>query len=173
MKIGSIHDDPKEQGQAQWFLVWGGATNTGYFTIQLAKLYGHRVIAVCSSHNFDYVREAGAEVVLDRKDSHASLTSQIRQITAGNLRYAFDAVGSTSATSCLRCLESQEPSNERRVLVALAGFPAEVKKAGKVNGVYKLSDGSQVEVPEIKVKVFHNEPDFGDQILKEITAYSS
>lgn len=46
-------------------LVLGGAGGTGSFAVQLLKLWGARVAATCSGRNADFVKELGAEVVID------------------------------------------------------------------------------------------------------------
>lgn len=46
-------------------LVHGGAGTVGFLAVQLAKWGGARVIATASPRNFDRVRNAGADVVLD------------------------------------------------------------------------------------------------------------
>ncbi|NOD74592.1 MULTISPECIES: NADPH:quinone reductase [unclassified Ruegeria] len=46
-------------------LIHGGAGTVGYLAVQLAKWAGARVIATASRRNFDRVKSAGADVVLD------------------------------------------------------------------------------------------------------------
>lgn len=48
--------------------VGGGAGNVGTAAIQLAASAGARIVASSHSHDFDTVRAAGAEVVLDYRD---------------------------------------------------------------------------------------------------------
>jgi NADPH:quinone reductase-like Zn-dependent oxidoreductase len=128
--------------------------------IQLAKIYGLTVITVASPVNFEYLRQAGADVVLDRNDPDEALR-RIREITHAGLRLAFDAVGPTTARLCARalCKEAGQPSS---VLVALAGLPKDVVE-GPVF--------STIMIPTAKVKLFHNEPTFGRRLLQELTAY--
>ncbi len=49
----------------QTLLIHGGAGTVGYLAVQLARWAGARVIATSSPRNFDRVREAGADVVID------------------------------------------------------------------------------------------------------------
>ncbi|KAL2793167.1 chaperonin 10-like protein [Aspergillus keveii] len=132
--------------ERHWLLIWGGATSTGYMAIQLAKIYGLSVIAVASPANYEYLRQAGADVVLDRNKPDEALR-RIREITRGKLRLAFDAVGPTTARLCASAL-CKEPGQPLPVLVALAGIPK-----------------------DSRVKLFHNEPAFGSRLLQELTAY--
>ena len=46
-------------------LIHGGAGTVGYLAVQLAKWAGARVIATASRRNFDRVKSAGADMVLD------------------------------------------------------------------------------------------------------------
>lgn len=46
-------------------LVLGGAGGTGSFAVQLLKLWGAKVAATCGPRNTDFVRELGADVVID------------------------------------------------------------------------------------------------------------
>ncbi|KAL2847014.1 oxidoreductase [Aspergillus pseudodeflectus] len=160
MGIGPSVPCPISAREHRCLLIWGGATSTGYMAIQLAKIYGLSVITVASTVNFEYLRQAGADVVLDRKDPDEALR-RIREITHGRLRLAFDAVGPTTARLCARalCKEAGQPSS---VLVALAGLPKDVVE-GPVF--------STIMLPTVKVKLFHNEPTFGRHLLQELTAY--
>jgi len=48
-------------------LINGASGNVGLFVIQLAKLWGGKVTAVCSGNKEDLVRDAGADYIIDRK----------------------------------------------------------------------------------------------------------
>lgn len=52
----------------QTVVISGGGGTVGYLAVQLAKWGGARVIATASARDFDRVRNAGADVVLDYKD---------------------------------------------------------------------------------------------------------
>lgn len=49
-------------------LVHGGAGGVGSLAVQMAKHCGARVIATASAHNCDFVRELGADEVIDYRD---------------------------------------------------------------------------------------------------------
>ncbi len=53
-------------------LINGSSGGVGHFAIQIAKAYGGRVTAVCSSRNEDFVRSLGVEQVIayDRESIH-------------------------------------------------------------------------------------------------------
>ena len=49
----------------QTVFISGGAGGTGHLAIQLAKWIGAKVITTTSTHNIDFVRDLGADVVID------------------------------------------------------------------------------------------------------------
>ena len=49
----------------QTVLITGGAGGVGHYAIQLAKAHGARVITTTSTRNVEFVRELGADVVID------------------------------------------------------------------------------------------------------------
>ena len=48
-----------------WFFIYGGSSSVGQYAIQLAKLSGYKVATVASPHNFELVKNFGADVVFD------------------------------------------------------------------------------------------------------------
>jgi len=78
-------------------LVYGASGAVGAAAVQLAKIGGANVTAVCSAANAEWVRELGADRVVDyAKEDFAS----------GDVRYdlIFDAVGKTSRSACGKAL---------------------------------------------------------------------
>ncbi|KAE9390166.1 GroES-like protein [Gymnopus androsaceus JB14] len=72
----------------EFILVWSGATSTGQYVIQFAKLSGLRIITTCSPRNFDLVKSLGAELVFDYADSYTF--KHILTATQGRLTMAVD-----------------------------------------------------------------------------------
>jgi NADPH:quinone reductase-like Zn-dependent oxidoreductase len=67
-------------------LIHGGAGAVGVFAIQLAHSHGAHVTTAVSAHNFDFVKELGADHVVDYKAT--PFETQVRDIDV-----VFDAVG--------------------------------------------------------------------------------
>lgn len=97
--------DGKGDGKGS-ILIYGGSTATGYLAIQFAKLSGYNVIATSSEHNFEYLREAGADKLFDYKAPNAA--EEIRKFTEDKLEFAFDCVSiEQTAEFCSKALSSQ------------------------------------------------------------------
>lgn len=71
-------------------LIYGGSTGTGLFMLQYAKLSGLQVITTCSPHNFQLVKDFGADAAFDYKDPDCG--KKIREYTENKLKYAQDCV---------------------------------------------------------------------------------
>ncbi len=67
-------------------LVHGAAGAVGIFVVQLARLHGAHVIATASAQNMGFVRELGAEKVIDYR------TSRFEDV-CGKMDVVFDTVG--------------------------------------------------------------------------------
>ncbi|ETN37054.1 uncharacterized protein HMPREF1541_08044 [Cyphellophora europaea CBS 101466] len=60
-------DDAEHRG-GQKLLIWGGSSAMGVLSVRYAKLAGYTVVTTASKHNHAMLKEAGADVVLDRND---------------------------------------------------------------------------------------------------------
>lgn len=81
----------------QRVLINGASGGVGPFAVQLGKLYGAEVTAVCSTRNIDLVRSVGADHVIDyTRDDFAS--------TGGRYDVVFDLVGNRSLGELRRVL---------------------------------------------------------------------
>ncbi|MBY0426066.1 MAG: NAD(P)-dependent alcohol dehydrogenase, partial [Cytophagales bacterium] len=72
-------------------LVNGSSGGVGHLTVQLAKIYGAKVTAVCSSRNRDFVLGLGADAVIayDQEDIHQHAGRYDLVVdTHGNLTYS-------------------------------------------------------------------------------------
>jgi NADPH:quinone reductase-like Zn-dependent oxidoreductase len=70
----------------QTVLIHGGAGGVGHFAIQFAKVHGARVATTVSRGDLDFVRELGADVIIDRDAGR--FEDQIRAVDL-----VFDLVG--------------------------------------------------------------------------------
>jgi NADPH:quinone reductase-like Zn-dependent oxidoreductase len=89
-KEGSWVSGPGKECSRQ-FLVYGGSSGVGLFTIQLAKLMGHKVVTACSARNFDLVKSYGADAVFDYNDGEGAIKA-IREATGGGVHKALDCI---------------------------------------------------------------------------------
>lgn len=83
----------------QRVLVNGAAGSLGSAAVQLAKIAGAHVTAVCSERNFELVRELGADVVIDYHNEDFTRSSASFDIV-------YDAVGKQTYRACKRVLTS-------------------------------------------------------------------
>ena len=81
-------------------LINGASGGVGTFAVQLAKIFGAHVTAVCSAGNADLVRSLGADRVLDYAKE---------DFTQGTARYdlILDMAGSHSFSACQRILTTR------------------------------------------------------------------
>ena len=70
----------------------------GIFAVQLAKIFGSEVTAVCSSKNFDLVKSLGADRLIDYKQQDFTQDAALYDII-------FDAVAKESFSSCKEVLK--------------------------------------------------------------------
>lgn len=104
-------------------LVWGASSSVGLYAVQLAaqagmfilfnnisinidSSLGYRVIATASKHNFDLLKEVGAEAVFDH--SAADVVAQIKKAAGKEIKYVYDTIGSEETTK--KSIESVSPN---------------------------------------------------------------
>jgi len=114
-------------------LVWAGSTSVGQYAIQLAKAAGCFVITTGSTARHNYLKELGADVCFDYKDSNA--VEQIKEAAKGNLAYAID------------CMSEKE--SIKQVCAALTGKNAQV-----VTILPGLSDQVPSHIKEISILMY-------------------
>jgi NADPH:quinone reductase-like Zn-dependent oxidoreductase len=107
--------------RAEHVLIHGGAGAVGIFAIQLAHRRGAHVITTVSPHNFDFVKELGADQVIDYK------TAPFEEQT-GEVDVVFDAVGGETLR---RSLDVLKPNGRLVTIVSPdeSGFDDRTKQA--------------------------------------------
>lgn len=80
-------------------LINGATGGVGLFALQIAKAYGAVVTAVCSTENVDFVKELGADCVVDYKKHHPLFASQRYDLV-------LDLVGNLKVEEALEALSS-------------------------------------------------------------------
>ncbi|KAH8695493.1 chaperonin 10-like protein [Talaromyces proteolyticus] len=97
----------RKNASSQSVLIWGGSSSVGLFAIQLAAIYGIKVVTTCSPRNFDLVRSYGASEAFDYRDE--KVVEKIRAAVPG-LHYVFDTIGEDpSSTIASQALTENAP----------------------------------------------------------------
>jgi NADPH:quinone reductase-like Zn-dependent oxidoreductase len=96
VEVGHLAAAAPGSHTGQAVLMLGAAGGVGHVAVQLAKLRGARVVGVCSSKNFDYVRSLGADVVLDYGAGDPLVAAREH----GPYQVVIDGVGSYSGSAC-------------------------------------------------------------------------
>lgn len=99
----ALHDRAKLQ-EGESVLVTGAAGGTGTAAIQLAKAAGARVIAIAGGQTkCDLVREIGADVVIDHRET-PDFVDAVRRASGGGVDVAYDPVGGDTFHQVRRCM---------------------------------------------------------------------
>jgi NADPH:quinone reductase-like Zn-dependent oxidoreductase len=150
--IRSIEDTLKLQ-RGETILIQGGAGGVAGFAIQLAKHIGARVITTTSAANLAYVRDLGADEIIDY-----NATDFTRAVS--NCDAVFDTVGGDVAQKSFMVLKSggraayiasgpQAPKPERSDVMALR--PAVGRARAPLERVVQLVAAGAVRPPPVKL----------------------
>jgi NADPH:quinone reductase-like Zn-dependent oxidoreductase len=134
-------------------LIQGGAGGVAGYAIQLAKHLGARVITTASAANHAYVKELGADQVIDyNKDDFGKLVSDVDAV--------FDTVGGDVATRSFAVIRpggraafiasgASAPASPRPDVQSLR--PAVARDRAHLERILDLNARKAVRVPEIRV----------------------
>ncbi|KAF9769445.1 hypothetical protein IL306_013135 [Fusarium sp. DS 682] len=91
-----LNIDPDQIGHYSLDL---GRKLVGQYAIQIAAIFGFKIVTTCSPHSFDLVKSLGATHVFDYNDFDVV---RLTKDAAPGLRYVFDTIGNetSSATAC-------------------------------------------------------------------------
>jgi NADPH:quinone reductase-like Zn-dependent oxidoreductase len=93
----------------RFVLIWGGATITGQFAVQIAVEAGLKVITVASQRMKQRLLDLGAHHVVVRDGrSLEDIASEVQQIGQDDIVYGVDLVGPQSAAFGVGCLSRQQ-----------------------------------------------------------------
>ena len=70
----------------------GGAGSVGQYSIQIAKALGYKVLATCSQKTADFVKELGADVVINYSKDEDDQLHELKESTKGNFFGVWDSV---------------------------------------------------------------------------------
>ncbi|KAI8904558.1 hypothetical protein DFJ77DRAFT_443882 [Powellomyces hirtus] len=118
--------DAKTPTPREYLLVWGGSSTVGSYAVQLAVAAGYAVIATASPKQHEAVRALGAAHVVDY--NAPDVVEQIRKLTQGECRLAFNAVGGEATLQAAAALRADtgNPSTVVTVAIASGEVPAGV-----------------------------------------------
>src|SRR5215470_6004396 len=160
--ICTIEDTLKLKA-GETILIQGGAGGVAAFAIQLAKHLGARVITTASAANLDYVRDIGADEVIDYN------TTDFRQVVS-NCDAVFDTVGGDVALRSFAVLKpggraafiasgAQPPKADRSDVTALR--PAVGRDRAHLNRIVELYLAGAVRPPPVTL---YNLPDASEAL---------
>jgi len=100
--LTALYSLRKARLQGQNVLIYGASGSVGVFAVQLAKHFGARVTAVCSTANVEMVRAIGADVVVDYTKEDFSRSGRVYDTIV-------DTVGKAGISRTLKALKRGGP----------------------------------------------------------------
>ncbi|KZT32640.1 GroES-like protein [Sistotremastrum suecicum HHB10207 ss-3] len=112
---------PEQAPKDTWIVIWGGASATGQYAIQLAKLSGLKVATTASTHRWDLLRGLGADVVVDYKDP--DVVAKLKEATNDSISLGYDCI--SEGGTIQKTQEAFQPSGGKLIttLFDLSNLP--------------------------------------------------
>lgn len=143
-------------GKNQTLLILGASGGVGTLAIQLAKSVGAKVIGVASAKNHDYMKEIGADEVIDYNAGHVG--KSVKSIAPGGVDLLFHC---SRGNSLQECMESDILKESGRVVSITKSKPEPdwgvsydyvfvEPNAVQLAHIAELADNGKVKVPEIQ-----------------------
>lgn len=153
-----IHENLQVK-RGETVLITAGAGGVGSFAVQFAKLAGARVITTASSRNHQYLKNLGADVVIDYTED--DVVEAIRKAASDGVTSVYDAAGGKSLADAVSVLK------EGGKLVSIVDDPqTAVKDRQDVQATYlfvrpetqqletiaELIDSGKIKMPAVEVR---------------------
>lgn len=126
--------------EGQRMLIHAGSGGVGHFAVQLAAYFGAHVTATASAHNAAWLRELGAQVVIDHR------TSRFEDV-AGEVDVVIDLIGNVHEDTGSRSLSVLRPGGLVIVVPtgSWPGYAEEAAAAGvRASGYRVIPDGGSL-----------------------------
>lgn len=136
-------------------LIWGGATVVGIYVTQLAKIHGLRVVAIASPENEAYLKEYGADLVIDRYLLEHEISERALSFDS-LISYGVDCISKETAASVVSILDKASIKGSKSPeFAAIVGLPKHIP--------------GSVTVKPVTIKKFHEDIEFGSLFVKATT----
>jgi NADPH:quinone reductase-like Zn-dependent oxidoreductase len=165
---GSPNVEKQTIPKSGYILIWGGATVTAHFAIQVAAQGGLEVITVASAQSGPALKKLGASHVISRDGKTCDqIMAEIKSIGGDNITRAIDLVGTITAEFCLRALSTSQrclfaplamissktlvPDNIVVETVEMKKFVLEEESAAYSAALNVLVESKRVTLPALEV----------------------
>lgn len=149
----------KSVGDNGTLLLWGGATVVGLYITQLAKLNGLKVISVASLENEQYIRNFGADIVIERYLDRSEVVKRVLEKGGGRINYGIDCVSRETSAIVVEILSRSSIANPdiKPLFSGIVSAPKEIP--------------DNVSRREVVIKKFHDDPQFGKSLIETTSRY--
>jgi NADPH:quinone reductase-like Zn-dependent oxidoreductase len=135
-----------DSAAAPWVLVYGGATSTGLYAIQILHLAGYRVVTTASPKNFSLLRSLGADAVVDYRDP--DVVGKVKAATNDSIAVGLDAWSAPdSQAASVRCIR---PEGGKLIIILLID-----QEVAKIRPEVELQRGCSVRVYDPNNDAWH------------------